>query len=122
MAIDLEQVRSETPGCAKRLHFNNAGAALMPRRVVDTVVEHLELELQIGGYEAHKAVEERLAGTYAAAARLVNCDPSEIALLENATRAWNAAFYAIPFRPGDRIVTGRAEYVSNYLAFLRVAR
>lgn len=122
LAIDLDEVRAETPGCIERLHFNNAGASLMPRSVVDTVVAHLELETRIGGYEAKDAVEDRLADVYRVAARLINCEPSEIALLENATRAWNAVFQAIPFRRGDRIVTGRAEYVSNYMAFLRVAR
>jgi len=120
--IDVDRVRAETPGCEERLHFNNAGASLMPRPVIDKVVAHLELEARIGGYEAKDAASADLDHVYDAAARLINCTPSEIALLENATRAWYAVFSAISFERGDRIVTGRAEYVSNYLAYLRVAR
>jgi cysteine desulfurase/selenocysteine lyase len=122
MAIDLEAARDDTPGCRNRLHFNNAGASLMPRPVIDTVVDHLELEAGIGGYEAAEAEGERVDAVYRSCARLVNCRPEEIALLENATRAWDAVFYAIPFEAGDRIVTGRAEYCSNYMAYLHVAR
>src|SRR5215475_9844643 len=121
MSLDIDMVRGETPGCSHRLHFNNAGASLMPRPVIDTVVEHLQLEARIGGYEAADAVQDRTEAVYAAAAQLVGCQVPEIALFENATRAWDAIFYAIPFAPGDRIVTGRAEYCSNYMAYLQVA-
>jgi cysteine desulfurase/selenocysteine lyase len=120
--IDVDAVRGDTPGCHERLHFNNAGASLMPRSVVDTMVEHLELEARLGGYEAADRAREAIAAVYASAARLLNCDPAEIAQFENATRAWDAVLYSIPFTQGDRILTGRAEYCSNYMAFLQVAR
>lgn len=122
MSIDLARLRSETEACDRILHFNNAGAALPPRAVVDTVIGHLRREAEIGGYEAEHEAAERLAQVYRSVAALLNANPAEIALVENATRAWDMAFYALRFQPGDRILTARAEYASNYLAFLQVAR
>jgi len=118
---DIARLREETAGCEHSTFFNNAGASLQPRPVVARVIEHLRLEEQVGGYEAADRVVQELAGVYGSLARLLHCAPEEIALQENATRAWEMAFYSLRFAPGDRIVTAANEYASNYIAFLQVA-
>ena len=50
--LDVEEARRETAGCKGVVHLNNAGSSLMPDVVLQTVIEHLELEARIGGYEA----------------------------------------------------------------------
>lgn len=120
--FDILRARRDTPGCEQVLHFNNAGAALMPVPVVDAVTGHLRLEAEIGGYEAAEAAHEAVEHVYDAFSQLLHCQPDEIAIIENATRAWDMAFYALPFKSGERILTSMAEYASNYIAFLQVAR
>jgi selenocysteine lyase/cysteine desulfurase len=122
MTFDLQRARQETPGCEHVLHFNNAGSSLMPAPVLDATIAHLRLEAQIGGYEAAEQAGAAIEHVYDAAARLINCSREEIAIIENATRAWDMAFYSIPFKPGDRILTAMAEYASNYIAFLQITR
>src|SRR6478752_3074569 len=119
--IDLARVRTDTPGVGHVVHLNNAGAALPPRQVLDAVVGYLEREAEIGGYETSAERIEDWEHTYDALARLVNGHRDEIAVVENATRAWDMAFYAFRFEEGDRILTGRAEYSSNWIAFQQVA-
>jgi cysteine desulfurase / selenocysteine lyase len=122
MALDLARLRAETPGCAHVLHLNAAGAALVSQRTLDATVGHLNLEAEIGGYEAADAARDQLNGFYPSVAKLIGAEPGEIAFVENATRGWDLAFYSLDFKPGDRILTCMSEYSSNYISYLQVAK
>lgn len=115
---DLAKFRAETPGCQKVVHFNNAGSALPPEPVLHRQVAYLKEEARIGGYEAHAKYLDEIEATYSAVARLLNAKQAEMALMENATQAWNAAFQAIPWQDGDEILVNQSDYASNYLAYL----
>ena len=120
--IDIDQIRSDTPSCAKVLHFNNAGSSLMPRPVFDALQRVLRDENEVGGYEAERRAQEDIQAFYSEFAALLNARPDEIAFVENATRAWDMAFYGLHLEPGDRVITHSSEYASNYLALLQQSR
>jgi selenocysteine lyase/cysteine desulfurase len=88
--------------------------------VVDTVIDHLRREAEIGGYEAAAEAADREGAVYGSIAALIGADSARIALIENATRAWDMAVYGYPFRAGDRVLTARAEYASNVIALLQL--
>src|SRR5260221_9107538 len=118
----VKQWRDDTPGCANKIHFNNASAGLMPRAVLDAMVAHLNREANFGGYESADDAEAAVTEAYANVAKVLGTQPRNIAVVENSTVAFFQALSAFDFKPGDVIVTTRNDYISNQLAYLSLAR
>ena len=116
--MNVEQLRAQTPGCAHHAHLNNAGAGLMSQPVLDVIHGHLELEAQVGGYEAAEEREGAIADAYRAVGELVGAPPRQIAFTENATASFVQALSSIRFEHGDVLLTTRNDYVSNQIQLL----
>ena len=117
--IDIDRARSDTPGVADLAHFNNAGASLPPRQVVDAFVDYIRGEAAVGGYEHAAANVGAINRVYDEGARLLGCDTDELAFQQSASQAWWAAFNSVPLNPGDRVLATTAEYATNGLGLLR---
>jgi cystathionine beta-lyase/cystathionine gamma-synthase len=106
--LDIQRIREDTRGCHKKIHLNNAGAALMPAPVSDAYVHYVRAEEEEGGYEVAAKRKDDLDCFYSACAAMLNCKPDEVAFVESASRGWALAFYSMKFKAGDRIITSAA--------------
>ncbi len=118
--LEVDALRAATPGASNVTHFNNAGSSLMPVVVIDAIERYLDYEIFHGGYEAEAKLGDEIGAVYSALAELIGAEPTEIALSDCATRAWDVALYGLGLREGDRILTTTTEYVSNWAAYLHL--
>ena len=109
------------------IYFDNGATTLKPQCVIDAVTsfytEHTS-NVHRGDY-AIAATNDRLYdGTRKIFAKLINCDPLEIAFVHNVTAALNQIAYGIgeELREGDVILLTKAEHASNLLPWFRLAR
>lgn len=119
---EIRKYREETPGVKRVLHFNNAGAALMPISVAEATFAYLRQEMEYGGYEAYRKNLPAFRRVYEDIADLIHAAPEEIALVESATVAWRMAFNGVKWEPGDTVITARSEYASNFIAYLQMKK
>jgi len=119
---EIESARAVTPGCGEVIHLNHAGSSLPPQTVLDAQIGHLQAEATIGGYEAAAIAIDRRDAVYDSIGVLIGARPHEIARMEHATAAWNAAFWSVPMEPGQTIVVHDHEYGANIVAFLAAAQ
>jgi len=117
-----EKWRHDTPGCKTSVHFNNAGAALMPQPVIDAIESYIRLESEIGGYEAFEQQTDAVNKFYSAAGVLIGANPNQIAFTSSATNSFARALSSVPFSKGDKILIANEDYVSNQLAFLSIKK
>ncbi len=124
--LEVDTLRADTPGVAHCVHLNNAGAALPTRRTLDTVVGHLHLEAEIGGYEAAALRSNELDAVRSSIASLLGGRRDEVAVTTGDTAAWAKAFWGFVhgggIRRGDTVVVDRVVYNSHHFAVLQAAR
>ncbi|HSR68844.1 MAG TPA: aminotransferase class V-fold PLP-dependent enzyme [Acidobacteriota bacterium] len=118
----VERLREDTPGTRQRLHFDNAGAALMPRPVIEAIHAHIDLEARTGGYQAADLRSQQVEEARSQVASLIGARARNIAFTENATAAFAQALSSVEFHPGDLILTSADDYVSNQMQYLSLAR
>lgn len=122
LQLDVAALRADTPGTDRVIHFNNAGCGLMAKPVTAVMVDHLNLEARIGGYEASAARAAEVRGFYTEIAALINTSSDNIAFAGSATHAYATALSSIPFEAGDVILTTRDDFISNQIAFLSLRK
>jgi len=120
--MNIDILRNQTPGCKGKIHFNNAGASLMPQSVIDAMINHIQLEATMGGYEACDLKAQEIAGFYDSTAQLVNSKPANIAFTSSATNSFARALSCISFNEGDSILLANEDYISNQIAFLSLQK
>jgi selenocysteine lyase/cysteine desulfurase len=119
MALNIVQLRAETPGAERVLHLNHAGGSLPSRTVLEIVAGHFQLEGEKGPMEAGAAAAERIEAARAAAAELLGAGSDEIAFTAGNSDGWGRAFAALRLAPGDRMLVGRSEWGGNLACLAR---
>ena len=120
--MNIEQIRRDTPGCDSIIHFNNAGASLMPTTVANAIRDYITKEEWGGGYEVAAKEVNELNKFYDYSAELLNCKTENIAFTTNATDSYNKALSSISFKAGDVVLVSENDYPSNYIAFLSLEK
>ena len=120
--MNINIIRQDTIGCSDKIFLNSAGSSLMPGIVVEKMTDYLHKEEETGGYRLADLKASEINEFYTELAKLINCQPHNIAFAYNATDAYSRALSAIPFATGDYILTTNDDYVSNQIAFLSLQK
>lgn len=104
-------------------YFNNAGAGIMSENTLNTIVEHMELEMRVGAYKAATLRNQEVMDFYSYSVRLLNAgSKEEIAFVDSASRGWNLIMYGLHITKKDIIVTFESEYGTNLLTIYDIAK
>ncbi|WP_374458836.1 aminotransferase class V-fold PLP-dependent enzyme [Chryseobacterium taeanense] len=121
--MNTDKIRQDIRGLKDgKIFLNNAGSSLMPSVVVDSMIDYLELEEQMGGYEVANRNSEVLEEFYDETAKLINAKPHNIAFATSATEAFAKALSSIIFKENDVIITTADDYISNQITFISLQK
>jgi cysteine desulfurase / selenocysteine lyase len=115
MAVDWASIRLEFPALDRWTFLNTATCGQLPLRAQQAMSRHLERRDQHACADLVEWFDDA-DSVRASAARLINCAPSDIAFIPNASTALSLVVGGIDWQPGDRMVTLSDEF-PNHLYF-----
>jgi cysteine desulfurase / selenocysteine lyase len=112
--------RAQMPIASQVAYFDHAAVAPLPG-CTRKAVENWLAEATDKGDVVWQSWARRIEEVRAIAARLINADPAEIALVPNTTFGINLVAEGFPWREGDNLVTLANEFPSNQYPWLNQA-
>ncbi|MCR4950187.1 MAG: cysteine desulfurase [Solobacterium sp.] len=128
--FDVNEIRKDFPMLVNRsdlVYFDNAATTYKPKQVIDAVTGFYTgytSNVERGDYETAVRADRAYDNTRSVIARLINCEPREVAFLSNVTEVLNQIAYSLgrDLKEGDVILTSKAEHASNLLPWFRLAK
>ncbi|HXG92572.1 MAG TPA: aminotransferase class V-fold PLP-dependent enzyme [Blastocatellia bacterium] len=113
-------IRSLFPITEKYTYLNHAAVSPLSTRARDAMLSIIE-DVTRNGTVNYSGWLDTCERTRAAAARLVNARPHEIAFMQNTSAALSAIANGIDWREGDSVVTCNVEFPANIYPWMRLA-
>lgn len=129
--FDVNKVRGDFPMFRSNpdlIYFDNAATTLKPQPVIDAVTDFYTKHtsnVHRGDYGIAVTNDRLYDGARKSFARLIHCEPDEIAYTHNVTQSLNEVAYAMQhtfLKPGDVVLTTKAEHASCLLPWFRMEK
>ncbi|NWG11975.1 MAG: aminotransferase class V-fold PLP-dependent enzyme [Acidobacteria bacterium] len=110
----IGHIRGEFPALARKTFLDAACVSLAPQSATRAIREFLRMAEMCpasSSTQHHIDMDRLREAARPEAARLINAEPGEIALVESTTHALTLAAASIPLKPGDRVLICDLEYL-----------
>lgn len=115
MSINWEKIRKEEwPVLETMVFLDAACVSFAPQRTVRALKEFADISArqdEVNSSAHHIAMDGLRGKAYKEAARLLNADPEEIAIVESTTHGLNIAATSLPLNDGDNMITTNLEFL-----------
>jgi selenocysteine lyase/cysteine desulfurase len=111
--------RQEFPAAGNLIYLNHAAVSPLCRRAAAAMRQLCDDAEQYGSLH-YDTWMDAYEGLRVAAARMVNADRSEIALVKNTSEGIATVALGLDWRPGDKVVVFKEEFPANYYPWLKL--
>jgi cysteine desulfurase/selenocysteine lyase len=112
--MNFTEARAQFPALHEKTFLDAACVSLTPLAATEAIQQFLDVALHCPSRSStlhHIAIDEMRSKARTEAARLINADESEIALVESTSHGLTIAAESLPIERGDRILTSDLEFL-----------